>query len=219
MRASRRRRWWLGGIGLGAIALVTVRYATQRVSWEQPPPPRSTRIHAAPLCPWRDPQADLAATFPQADHWEPETRILSGLRLELARRLGRPVQPDESALRLYRVSAGPAPLGVVMIRRVRGDYGAIEVVVAVDASGKVRAVRLQRLREPEAVMKPLRETEWLGAFRGKSVHDSFHVGGDLPAVPPSARVTAGAIAEGVRSLLILLDTGTSPRALAATHHH
>ena len=219
MRAERRRGWWLGGIGFGIIALVTARYATQRVSWEEPPPPRSTRIHAAPLCPWRNPEADLAAVFPQADHWEPETRILSGLRIELAKRLGRPVQPDESALRLYRVSAGPAPLGVVMIRRVRGDYGALEVVVAVDESGTVRAVRLQRLREPEAVMQPLREADWLGAFRGKSVQNRCRVGEDLPAVPPSAEVTANAIAEGVRSLLILLETARSPRALAATHHH
>ena len=54
---------------------------------------------AMPLCPWRQPEVDLKVFFPDATGYRAETRILSGLRLELAERLGRTPTGDENALR------------------------------------------------------------------------------------------------------------------------
>src|SRR5581483_6699073 len=104
----------------------------------------------APLCPWREPEADLKQFFPEADHYETETRILSGRRTELAARLGRQPTGDENALRLYRVCAGSKRVGTILTGRVKGECGAIELVVALEGD-TVRGLRLQRHRETAAV--------------------------------------------------------------------
>src|SRR5206468_125458 len=107
-------------------------------------------------------------------------------------------------LRPYRVVNGAATLGTVLVRRVKGEFGAIELVLAVKPDGRVRGFRLQRQREPEAVAAVLTSPRWLAAFQGKSADSPLRVGEELPAVPPQARTSAAAIAEGVRAALILL---------------
>ena len=79
-----------------------------------------------PLCPWREPEADMQALFPDATRYEAETRILSGMRLELQARLGRIPSGDENALHLFRIYRDQILLGTVVTRRVKGDFGAIE---------------------------------------------------------------------------------------------
>ena len=94
----------LFGVGALAALLGVVGWRVVR------PSPAETLVEAraqppeaAPLCPWREPQADLQQLFPTATRYEIETRILSGLRLELAQRLGRAPTGDENALHLYRI--------------------------------------------------------------------------------------------------------------------
>ena len=70
-------------------------------SSELPFDPKTPLPQAAPLCPWREPASDLKRFFPNATQYQPETRILSGQRLELAQRLGRVPTGDENALHLY----------------------------------------------------------------------------------------------------------------------
>lgn len=179
------------------------------------PPP------AAPLCPWRDPAADLKRFFPNADHYETETRILSALRLELQQRLGRPPTADENALHLYRIRSGQTLLGSVLTRRVKGTHGAIELVLAVDTNGQVKGLGLQRLREPDSIRSALDKPEWLGALVGERLDSPWRLGQDVPDVPAEARPSAQAIVDGARSTLILLavaDQGPSAAVLAARHH-
>jgi hypothetical protein len=176
------------------------------------------RIEPAPLCPWRQPADDLRAWFPDATGYHTETRILSGQRLALARRLGRTPDADESALQIHRVSQGSLPAGAVLTRRVKGDNGAIEIVVGVTEEGRVRGVRLQRLREPEAVREELERPDWLGAFRG------MELGGDgtfklpVPDLTSDARVSAAAVVDGVRSLLALYATARETPPSLVRHH-
>jgi len=160
------------------------------------------------MCPWREPDADLQLFFPGADHCEVDTRILSGLRLELTSRLGRAPNGAENALRFHRVWLGTNELGTVLTRRVKGTHGAIEIVLATDAVCRVRGVRLQRLREPEPVAAALQSPDWLRAFAGKQAEDAWKLGTDIPEVFPEARESAAAVVEGVRSELILLSTAT-----------
>jgi hypothetical protein len=161
-------------------------------------------VDSAPLCPWREPQRDLRQFFPGATGIHEETRILSHLRLALIHELGRPLTAEEMLLRPFRIMKGSEPVGTVLVRRVKGEFGAIELVLAVTPEGRVRGLRLQRQREPEAVAAALTSPEWRGAFREKSADSPLRVGKDLPAVSREATVSAQAVAEGVRSLLILL---------------
>jgi hypothetical protein len=176
---------------------------------------------AAPMCPWRDPELDMESFFPRATSYQTETRILSGLRAELAERLYRQPTGDENALRLNRVYQGSTSLGVILTRRVKGEFGGIELVLAIDNDGAVRGLRLQRLREPESTAAALQDTNWLGGFAGKRVSDSWIIGGAIPQLPAGARESAAAIVDGVHSLLVLNDAAEdapTPR-LAQTHHH
>lgn len=174
---------------------------------------------AAPLCPWREPAEDLNRFFPDATRYQIETRILSGRRVELGRRLGRAPTGDENALHIYRIYQEQTPLGAVLTRRVKGVYGAIELVLAVGAEGATLGLRLQRLREPEPIASALQNPDWLRAFAGRRADGS--VQWDVPAVPPEARASASAVVEGVRSLLILLAATNDPppRHPAAAHRH
>src|SRR5262245_23827805 len=101
-------------LALVALSQIRSRRTDQPVIFE----PTVGRLESAPLCPWREPEANLQALFLGATRYEPETRILSSMRVELTRRLGRVPQPDENALLRHRVLAGPEEcLGFVLTRR------------------------------------------------------------------------------------------------------
>ena len=178
------------------------------------PPPE-----VVPLCPWREPQSDLAQLFPGASEHHIETKILSGQRLELSKALGRPPAPDEHALQLHRIFQNDQPVGVVLTRRVKGETGAIELVLAVKTDGHVAGLRLQRMREPELVAAALQADKWLAAFAGKTAADNWQLGVDITAVPAEAKPSALAIVENVRSLLILLETAERIAPVSGTAHH
>jgi hypothetical protein len=161
----------------------------------------------------------LKQLFPTATRCEVETRILSGSREELAERLGRMPTGDENALRLYRVFQETDPLGCVMTRRVKGEYGAIELVLGVDTRKRICGTRLQRMREPEPVARALDNSEWLGSFTGKDAASAWKMGVDLPEVPAEVRVSAEAMVQGARSLLVLLEVGDRETGLASKSLH
>ena len=180
---------------------------------------RNKPPQATPLCPWREPESDRALFFPGATHHQLETSVLSGLRLELAQRLGRVPTGDENVLRIYRVYRQTRPLGSVLTRRVKGTHGAIEIVLAVATNGQARALRLQRLREPEPVAAALQNPDWLRAFAGWRA--DMPPDRDFPELPAAARDSADAIIQGTRSLLILLavaDEAASRSPIGARHH-
>jgi len=210
------------GFGTLALLLAVVAWRISDSSSSEPPfDPKIQLPQAAPLCPWREPASDLKQFFPNATRYEPETRILSGQRLELAGRLGRVPTGDENALHIYRCYENLTPLGAVSTRRVKGTYGAIELVLAVGADGQVRGLRVQRLREPEPIADALLNPGWLRTFVGLRSDSSWKIGGDIADVVPEARASAEAIADGARSLMILLATSDESDArppVAARHH-
>lgn len=180
--------------------------------------PRSRILEPAPLCPWRQPEVDLRRFFSGATRWLSETRVLSGQLLELRRRLGRDLQPEELALQVHRVFRNSEELGAVLVRCVHGECGAIEIVLAIDPQGTVVGLELQRQREPAAIAAALTSPDWLGAFRGLRAADFAAAAPSLPAVSAPARSSADAIADGVRSLLILYQTAQAGGAASAPIH-
>jgi hypothetical protein len=217
-----RRAWLYGGLGFALLLAIAAQWisAAWYSSVDVLPAKPLERVELAPMCPWRKPDADMRAFFPEATGHQTDVRILSGARLELARRLGRMPAPEEHSLYVHRIYHVQRPLGAVVTRRVKGEYGAIEIVLAVGTDGTVRGVRYQRLREPEPVADALRSPRWLAAFEGKEAADNWRLGEDIPDVPPAARVSARAVVDGVRSLLIVLKTAEQLGiSKAPTTHH
>lgn len=169
------------------------------------------------LCPWRDEDRDRRQFFPTATDVRDETLILSGKRLEVARRLGRRSTAEENALKVYRILRHNQVLGSVVARRVRGESGVIELLLAVGAKGDIVGARLQRLREPELVAQSLQSEPWLGAFVGKNRASSWRLGTDIPSVPPAARSSAEAILDAAHTLLVLLSVADGPTVSGAAH--
>jgi len=170
------------------------------------------RIEVAPLCPWRNPSEDCASWFPAADRSEAELQILSALRSEIPRVLGRDPNPEDNARYVHRVFAKDRCVGEVVVRRVKGPSGSLEVVVGLTLDGTLVGVRLQRAREPDAVLAAVDGT-WLAAFRGLKQEAPLRPGVDLPVVSPVAVTTADAITAAVRTVLATRELATDPRAL------
>jgi hypothetical protein len=220
--AIEMRRWILPG-ALGAVLTLSVALWLNGSSpGVKAFDPKVRPPEAAPMCPWRDPASDLKQFFPDATRHAVETRILSGQRLELAERLGRMPTGDENALHVGRVYAGESLAGSVLTRRVKGEHGVIELVLAVEANGSVRGVRLQRLREPESIAQALQNLNWLRSFKGMRADSSWKLGEDIPGVPAEVCASATAVIEGTRSLLILLAASeeaiSSTKSASKLHH-
>lgn len=169
------------------------------------------------LCPWRDPEGDRRQFFPTATEIREETLILSGKRQEVAARLGRAATGEENALKVYRILSHDRLLGSVVARRVRGDSGVIELLLAVGIDGRILGSRLQRMRETDAVAAGLRSAAWLGAFVGKDSASSWKLGADIPDVSQPARSSAAAILDAAHTLLVQLAIADSGRAIGAAH--
>ena len=209
----------LGG-GLAVLASALAAWWTRSGSTESVFDPEVRPPEATPLCPWREPVSDLKQFFPNATSYEEETRILSGLRVELEQRLGRAPTSDETALHVWRVHQQGVVAGGVLTRRVKGGHGAIELVLAVDPDERVHGMRLQRLREPETVARALQDPQWLRSFAGRRADSPWNVENDIAVLPPAARASAQAIVEAARSLLILLaeSNRATPSNPVAPHH-
>ena len=215
-------RGWvlLGFLGLAAGAALVARRVSERISSEVVSVSSIKTPEAAPLCPWREPESDLKVFFPGATRYAVETRILSGMRLELSKQLGRTPTGDENALRVYRVYHYAELVGSVLTRRVKGEHGGIELILAVDTKEIVRGLRLQRLREPAAISSALDNPSWLDLLAGKRASDPWQFDADISPVSKEAQPSAQAILEGARSSLILLAAAErAPTATVTQTHH
>jgi hypothetical protein len=147
----------------------------------------------------------LAELFPPATNYVTETCILSEVTSQLRQRLGRHLSSDENPLHIYRVQAGGAQRHSVLVTRVKAEHGGMELVIGIEAGGAVRGLLIQSHREPEAIAEVFLGSAFRGAFVGKTVAAPLRVGEDLPEVPLAARPSAQALADGVRSQLLVLS--------------
>ena len=167
-------------------------------------------LEAAPLCPWREPQRDLSLMFSAATNFTVESRIITAMLVPAQKRLGRLLNPDENPLRIYRPLGPGGRLGSILVTRVKGEHGGIELVIGADTNQHVARVIVQSHREPAAVASAITNAQWLGAFTGKTSDSSLRVGVDLPETAAEARASAQAIADGVRGQLIVLGYAELP---------
>jgi hypothetical protein len=167
---------------------------------------------ASGLCPWRNRLADMQKFFPGSDSAVDTNLVVSSQRLAISRQLGRPTTGDENALRVYRIMRNTNCCGTVIARRVRGEYGLIELVIAVDAgSNAIKGAEIQRLREPEPAATALQSKSWLQLFCGLSESSNWQPVANSPLLPPQAKTSAAAITDAARTALVLLATSQRMR--------
>ena len=150
---ARRRAPFLAGAA--ALACAGAIYFLLR------PAPESVPLVDIPLsksggpamCPWREPEKDLRRFFPGATSYRTDTLALSSIRQRILNRLGPGSRIEDNSLYVHRALRGTETVGSVLVRRAAGPHGAIEVVAAVDRSGKLVGLRVQRHREPEATAR------------------------------------------------------------------
>lgn len=215
------------GVLLLALLLAAAASWIVRSRWskEQEPqhnPRDVARVEPSPVCPWRNPARDLAELFPPATNYLLEARIVSGLTAPIQKKLGRLMHPDENPLRIHRVRHQDQTVGSVLVTRVKAEHGGIEIVTGVKTNGTVRGVLIQSQREPPASASAITNASWLAGFAGKSAASALRPGVDLPDVPEEARLSAQAIADGVRDLLIVLsfaEMAGNPGEPVPTPHH
>jgi hypothetical protein len=190
-------------VTLFIVAALWISRSTRTRSVAEGTSTRSPRGENSSVCPWREPQRDLRTLFPEATEYVTETRILSQFMGPIHKRLNRPMTVDENPLRIYRATDGTRAKGAILVKRVKGEHGGIELVTGIDPQGRVCGVLIQSQREPDSVAQVI--TNWLPHFVGKTAESALQPGGDLPEVAPDARTTANAIAEGVRRGLIVFS--------------
>jgi len=161
---------------------------------------------SAALCVWRSPDTDIAEMFDAGSYKTVFEDIDDARQLRIEERLGAELDPDETQFKFFPVFRGEKQVGTVMTHVGKGQFGAIEVVVAAvetDSGPVVKAVRIQRDREK--AKQALRSDGFLGQFRGKGVDEPFVIGEDLKTAADGADVASQAVATAVRKLLVVYD--------------
>ena len=194
-------------IGVTGAAAVRLRAGQRPADYAPECCRTSSPNESAGLCPWRSQTADRLSLFPGSNRSEQKLLALSDLRPEILRRLGHGAVTDGNALYIYRVYEGSQEVGVVLVQRAPGQFGAIEYVLGMTRDGHVRGLRIQSQREPDTIAAAITSPKWLGAFAGKTANDGFSIGADLPEVPAGARPTATALASSVRRLVVEATVG------------
>lgn len=200
-------------LGVAAVVYVAARRETHTVF--EPP---IKAIEPASPCPWRDADQDMTNWFPGATQYRAHDTVLSGKRTQLRAQLGRELQPEEMALHTYLITSNNVPLGTVLTRRIKAEHGAIELAMAVGSDRKLKALKIQRIREPQAIVDALAKYDLERTFVGLSATNDFaaRILGSAGA-SNNADEIATAIASGVQATLTLYEAGSAEVNLPRHH--
>jgi hypothetical protein len=160
----------------------------------------------ASLCVWRSPDTDIASIFGSGTYKTIFVDIDSSMRRRIEARLGFALDPDETQFKYFPVFKGTRQVGTVMTHAGKGQFGAIEIVLAaapIDSGLAVKEVRIQRDREKAKAA--LRSKAFLGQFKGMRANDEFQIGSGIKTAAKGAEKGSQAVATAVRKLLIIHD--------------
>lgn len=157
----------------------------------------------AALCVWRKPDEDIKKYFPGGDTYKTEvTKPSKAQKAAIEKRLGTKLDSDEQEFKFYRIIDKKKRVGTIMTHLGKGEYGAIEIVMAIDIDAKVKGVGIQRDREKKRA--ELRGDKFLDQFKGKTVKDPIKLDKDIKPVE-GAKKSSETVAFSVRKLLIVND--------------
>ena len=163
----------------------------------------------ADVCVWRDPERTMQKLFPAARDYRTNTvKFDAGNIRAVEQALGGPFEEASAGeFNFYDimgvVQGKPQKLGTLMALAGKGDYGVIEVVIGVDASGKIIGAYIQRSRE--RVTRALQSPAFLSQFNGKTIRDDFQVGTSLTPAAADAETASRTVARVIRKMIVLYD--------------
>ena len=113
---------------------------------------------------------------------------------------------EKTEFSFYDITGGsekPRVIGTVLALAGKGQYGAIEIVIGLDADARIVGTYIQRSRE--RATKVLQSPEFLKQFEGKTKNDAFEVGKDLKAPSADAEAASKVVAGVVKKMLVFND--------------
>lgn len=160
----------------------------------------------ASLCVWRNPDADIQAFFGGGSYRTVLVNV-GNKRAAIEAAIGTTLDPDETQLKFWPVIRNGQRVGTVASHLGKGDYGAIEVLIAIvdppDGPPKIKAVTIQRDREK--YRSALRSDAFLGQFAGKQAASALTVGVDITAAHPSAVKASRVVALSAKKMLVAYE--------------
>lgn len=160
----------------------------------------------AGLCVWRNPAGDINEIFGGGSYRTIVVNV-GGKRSAIERAIGTSLDADETQLKFWPVTKNGTRVGTVATHLGKGDFGAIEVVVAIvdppNGPAKVNEVRIQRDRE--RYRQQLRSATFLNQFDGKQAGSALKVGADITAAHPSAVRSSQVVALSVKKMLVAYE--------------
>lgn len=157
------------------------------------------RVLAAVGCDLNDPDRDVARLFPGGTY---KTRYLSiktsggqAMLERVEKRLGDKFkglyETIDVPYTLYEIYRGTEPAGFIHGVNQKGEYGGVQVFLALDLKGVIRSFYIQKLTSRAA--KGLRSKDFGKQFEGLSLKD-------LEAYDPAAaKAAAGSAAAGIKA--------------------
>lgn len=167
----------------------------------------------ADVCVWRDPERTMQRIFPAARDYKTITIKMTPETIAgVEKAIGGPLEDSEkSEFNFYEltgtVGGKTQRIGTIMALAGKGEYGAIEVVIGVDETGKVVGAYIQRARE--RATKTLQSPSFLEQFVGKTKNADFEV--PEPILPASLEAEAASrvVAFVIKKMLFFHDVLTN----------
>lgn len=160
----------------------------------------------AALCVWRNPDTDIKDFFGGGTYRTVLAKV-GAKRAAIEQAIGTKLDADETELKFWPVIQNGKRVGTVSSHLGKGDYGAVEVVMAIvdppDAPAKIKAVRIQRDRERHR--EALRSSTFLNQFNGKTAQSTLQVGQDIQPAHPGAVKASKVVALSVKKLLVAYE--------------
>jgi len=157
----------------------------------------------AALCVWRNPDADIKEYFGGGSYRTVLVKVGSK-RAAIEKKIGVKLDADETELKFWPVIRGGKRVGTVASHLGKGDYGAVEVVIAIvdpaDGPAKIKGVKIQRDRE--RYRSALRSAKFLDQFKGKTAKSVLEVGKDIKLAHPKAVRASKIVALSVKKMLV-----------------
>jgi hypothetical protein len=181
-------------------------------------------VFAAIGCDLNDPNNDVPRLYPESTSYKTtyvslDKPLLGRIVMRLGERFKAIYEPLEVPYTLYDVYRDGKRIGYIHGVNQKGQFGVIQVFVALDLSGRIKSFYIQKMTSPGAKM--LRDSKFGRQFVGLSLKDfdSFDpVSGkgsgrfaDIRNPSPEAETDFYAVLRALKKNLVLMDEwGFSP---------